>query len=97
MEHQVVFGRRKFVKVGGATIIAIPLLAWTNGSLSATNAAMRASLKYQDKPSGDKKCAGCVQFVPGQSPTGPGGCKVIPGDTEISPNGYCTAWAAKPK
>ena len=97
MKHRIAVARRNFVKIGGATMVVIPLLAWTNNLLSATNAAMRTSLKYQDKPNGDKTCAGCAQFVPGQSPTSPGGCKLMPGDTEISPNGYCTAWAAKPK
>ena len=97
MEHQIALARRKFVKIGGATMIAIPLLAWTNRSLSATNAAMRTSLKYQDKPNGGKSCAGCAQFVPGSSATSLGGCKLMPGDTEISPNGYCISWAAKPK
>jgi hypothetical protein len=97
VKNEIAPARRRFVKIGGATMIAIPLAAWTNRSLSATNAAMRSALKYQDKPNGDKNCAGCLQFVPGQSATGPGGCKLMPGDTEISPNGYCTAWVAKPK
>lgn len=33
------------------------------------------------------------RFHPRHDPMG--GCKVIPGDTEISPTGYCTAWAKK--
>ena len=97
MENQIASTRRHFVKIGSATIVAIPLLALTNRSLAATNAALRTSLKYQDKPNGDKDCAGCTQFVPGTSPTSLGGCKLMPGDTEISPKGYCTAWVAKPK
>ncbi len=87
--------RRKFVKFGGATLIAVPLAAWTNRSLAAKNDALRTSLKYQDKPEGDKNCANCLQFVPGTATAG--GCKLMPGDTEISPKGYCVAWAAKPK
>jgi hypothetical protein len=97
VENQIASTRRCFVKIGSATIIALPLLAWTNRSLSATNAALRTSLKYQDKPDGDKTCAGCSQYVPGASATSLGGCKLIPGDTEISPKGYCVAWVAKPK
>jgi hypothetical protein len=97
VQPEIASDRRQFVRIGSATIIAIPLLAWTRRSFSATNAAVRTSLKYQDKPNGDKSCAGCAQFVPGASATSLGGCKVIPGDTEISPNGYCIAWAAKPK
>ncbi len=62
---------------------------------AATNAKLRAALKYQGKPEGDKKCANCMQFVPGAPAKGLGGRKVIPGDTEISPQGYCAAWAKK--
>lgn len=84
--------RRQFIKIGG---VALPLLVVAAGSSAATNATMRTALKYQDTPSGDKNCAGCAQFIPGKSATSPGGCKVLPGDTEISPRGYCTAWTAK--
>lgn len=89
--------RRRFVQLGGASIAAIPLLALTGRAMAAKNDAMRSSLKYQDQPNGDKDCAGCMQFVPGAKPTDRGGCKLMPGDTEISPKGYCMAWVAKPK
>jgi hypothetical protein len=97
VDKEIASTRRRFVRIGGATMIVIPLLALTNRSLAATNAAMRTSLKYQDKPNGQQDCAGCSQFVPGSSPTAKGGCKLMPGDTEISPQGYCVAWVAKPK
>ena len=29
------------------------------------------------------------------APLGRGGCTAIPGDTEISPNGWCVMWEAK--
>jgi hypothetical protein len=89
--------RRQFVKIGGAAMVAIPILAATGSASAATNAQMRAALKYQDKPNGDKDCAGCMQFIPGKKPTDLGGCKIMAGDTEISPKGYCTAWTAKAK
>jgi High potential iron-sulfur protein len=88
--------RRDFLKAAGAVLSAIPVLLlvphWAD---AATNASTRAALKYQAKPEGDKRCANCMQFVPGSSAKALGGCKVIPGDTEISPQGYCTAWAKK--
>jgi hypothetical protein len=86
--------RRDFIKLGSA---AIPLLTIADHASAATNAAMRSALKYQNMPNGDKDCARCAQFIPGKSATGPGGCKLMAGDTEISPKGYCTAWTAKPK
>ena len=87
--------RRQFLKIGGAILATIPIMLVSGGADAATNAALRTALKYQDKPEGDKSCANCMQFVPGASAKAPGSCKVIPGDTEISPQGYCAAWAKK--
>jgi hypothetical protein len=87
--------RRQFLKLGGAALAMIPVIAVSGRAVAATNAGMRAALKYQDKPEGDKHCAICMQFVPGKSANDKGGCKLMPGDTEISPKGYCTAWVKK--
>jgi hypothetical protein len=87
--------RRQFLKFGGAALAMIPVMVVSGRADAATNAALRTALKYQSKPEGDKSCANCLQFVPGASAKALGGCKVIPGDTEISPQGYCTAWAKK--
>lgn len=84
--------RRQFIKIGA---VSLPLLVVANRASAATNASMRSALKYQDAPSGDMACAGCAQFVAGKTAAGSGGCKLMPGDTEISPRGYCTAWTAK--
>lgn len=83
--------RRNLLKFGGAALVAVPVVA-----LAAKNDGMRASLKYKDTPEGDKTCANCGQFVPGKTSADQGGCKLLPGDTEISPKGYCVAWAKKP-
>jgi hypothetical protein len=87
--------RRRFLKIGGAILATIPVMVVSGRANSATNASLRAALKYQSKPEGDKSCSSCMQFVPGASAKGLGSCKVIPGDTEISPQGYCAAWAKK--
>lgn len=87
--------RRRFLKLGGAALAIIPVMVISGRTDAATNAALRTSLKYQGKPEGDKSCANCMQFVPGASAKGPGGCKIIPGDTEISPQGYCIGWVKK--
>jgi hypothetical protein len=83
--------RRNMLKFGGAALAMIPVVAF-----AAKNDAMRASMKYKDSPEGDKSCSNCVQFVPGAKPDALGGCKIFPGDTEVSPKGYCVAWAKKP-
>ncbi len=87
--------RRRFLKIIGLTLAGTPLLVRYGRASATTNAALRSALKYQDKPSGDKSCSNCQQFVPGPAASGPGTCKVIPGDTEISPQAYCTAWVKK--
>jgi len=87
--------RRNFLKIGGAAMAVIPILAAPRWADAATNSAMRTSLKYQDKPNGEQKCSNCMQFVPGKTPKAMGECKIIPGDTEISPEGYCIVWAKK--
>lgn len=54
----------------------------------AQTKASKESMKYQDKPNGDKQCDGCLQFV------APDSCKVVAG--KIDPKGYCIAWVKKP-
>jgi len=97
MNETLLPSRRKFLKIGGAALALIPVLAVSGNAMAATNAAMRASMKYQNKPNGDKDCSNCMQFVPGKTAKDLGGCKIFAGDTEISPKGYCVAWVAKPK
>ncbi len=97
MDNKTSSQRRQFMKLGSMALSAIPLLAIVGNTQAATNASMRTAMKYQDKPSGDKACAGCMQFVPGKTAKDLGGCKLFAGDTEISPTGYCVAWVAKAK
>ena len=87
--------RRKFLKIGVAALAMIPVMVASDRANAATNASLRTALKYQGKPDGDKSCANCMQFVPGASAKAMGSCKAIPGDTEISLQGYCVAWAKK--
>jgi High potential iron-sulfur protein len=81
--------RRQFLKIGASALAMIPVMVVAGRSEAATNAAMRSALKYQNKPEGDKSCSTCMQFV------APSGCKILAGDTEVSPKGYCTAWVKK--
>ena len=83
--------RRNMLKFGGIALAMIPVVA-----MAAKNEGLRTAMKYKDAPDGDKSCANCVQFVPGKTPKDLGGCKLFPGDTEVSPKGSCVAWAKKP-
>ncbi|MDD5248973.1 MAG: high-potential iron-sulfur protein [Rhodocyclaceae bacterium] len=82
--------RRNLLKLGGVALAMIPVVA-----LAAKNDAMRTAMKYKDSPDGEKQCATCLQFVPGKTANDKGGCKLFPGDTEVSPKGSCVAWAKK--
>lgn len=90
MQDNINQSRRNMLKLGGMALAMIPVVAF-----AAKNEPLRKAMKYQDKPEGDKKCSTCMQFVPGKTAKDLGGCKIFAGDTEVSPEGYCTAWAKK--
>ena len=81
--------RRNMLKFGGAALAMIPVVA-----LAAKNDGIRKSMQYQDSPKDGKHCSQCTQFVAGKSEKA-NGCKVFPGDDEISANGWCIAFAPK--
>ncbi len=80
--------RRTFLKA----LAAIPMAVITREARATVNPALRAQYKYQDFPKDDMSCSTCLEFIPGKTEKDRGGCKVIPGDDEISPHGYCTKW-----
>ena len=82
--------RRNALKFGAATLALIPVVA-----MAAKNEGVRKSMQYQDTPKDGKQCSTCTQFVPGKDANALGGCKVVPNDTEVSPKGWCIAYAAK--
>ena len=85
--------RAEFVK-GAVVLPALAGLLYAAGSAPARAAkGSKTQFKYQDKPSGSKKCSNCTFFYPGKSATASGTCKVV--DGSISPNGYCIAYSAK--
>lgn len=90
MNEKINQSRRSLLKLGSIAVVMVPVAA-----IAAKNEPLRKAMKYQDKPEADKKCSNCLQFVPGKTASDLGGCKVFAGDTEISPNAYCTAWAKK--
>ncbi len=91
MKDSINLSRRSMLKFGVIAVVAAPVAA-----LAAKNVPLRTAMKYKDTPEGDKKCSNCLQFVPGKTPKDLGGCKIFPGDTEVAPEGYCTAWVKKP-
>ena len=53
----------------------------------------QATAKYQDKPHGTQQCDGCMQYIPGKTPSSNGTCKIVEGS--ISPKGWCMFFAPK--
>ncbi|HVS78325.1 MAG TPA: high-potential iron-sulfur protein [Steroidobacteraceae bacterium] len=53
----------------------------------------KSTAKYQDKPNGTQQCDGCVQFIPGKTPSADGTCKIVEGS--ISPKGWCMFFSPK--
>ena len=88
--------RRIALKQISMALAGIPLIAITGSAYAEKNAALRTALKYQDTPNAGKDCVACAQFVPGKTPKDKGGCKIIPGDTEIAPTGWCSAFVPAP-
>ena len=84
--------RRNLLKTAGMALALIPLSTVSRTVCAKTNPALRAQLKYKDTPQDNMTCTSCLEFIPGKISKDLGGCKVIPGDDEISPNGYCTKW-----
>ena len=80
---------RRSVLRGAALLTSAALTAsmMSNKEAFAQQKASKEAMKYQDKPSGDKQCSNCLNFIPSTS------CAIVEGT--VSPNGYCLAWAKK--
>src|SRR5271165_5273555 len=100
MDDQAKHSRRKVIKVGMTALAVAPLVGLSTRSYATQNTAVRAALKYQLMPNGDKQCSVCVNFIPNKDKPGNdadvNGCKLYPGDTEICPHCYCTGFVKKP-
>jgi hypothetical protein len=85
--------RRTFV----ANAVVLPALAGLllAETTTAQAKASKAQFKYQATPNSGHKCSQCRFFVPGSSSKANGTCQIVEGS--ISPNGWCTAFAAKSK
>jgi hypothetical protein len=86
-----IVARRSILRLGAtlAGVAAVPLAILARGARAA--GVEKGAVAYQDTPNSEKKCSLCVHFVPGNADTG--SCKIVAGN--ISPLGWCRAWAAK--
>jgi hypothetical protein len=101
MNDKVTLSRRNALKTISLGLASIPVIAISGNAHAAKNDALRKALNYIDKPVTKngvvEQCNNCVHWVPGKDAKALGGCKILPGDTEISPSGHCTGWSAAPK
>ena len=70
----------------------LPIISVCGRGQAATNSELRDKLHYQNTPKNGNSCTSCLEFTPGQKDQKIGTCKVMPGDDEISAEGYCDAW-----
>ena len=98
--------RRNFVKIAGASLMAMPLLGKAGDEMPklAEDDPTAAALGYKEKTSEvdaakypnhstDQVCTGCVLYQ-GEDPEW-GGCTAFPGK-KVAGGGWCAAYAPKP-
>lgn len=86
---------RKLTRQDALKAIVLPALAAAVGVTTtiADAKSSKAAVKYQDKPKGSEKCAGCKFYIAGKTPKSMGKCQIV--DGSISPNGWCMAYTKK--
>ncbi len=77
--------RRTALKVGLAAVTAS--VAGVAAKAVAQEKLAQNLVQYQDTPKDGAKCSGCVNFA------APNACTIVAG--EISPEGWCVAYAPK--
>jgi hypothetical protein len=85
MRDDVTASRRGLLRAG-LTILAGGMLA-TAAHAQDDSKVDQSVVQYQTSPKDGAMCSTCVNFV------APNACKVVKG--EISPNGWCVAYAPK--
>lgn len=95
--EQVKQSRRQLLKMGTIALVAAPMMGLSSVAFAKKNDGVRAALKFQTKPNGEKQCSKCMNFLPNNANLKASGCKLYPGDDEIIPEGYCNGFVAKPK
>jgi hypothetical protein len=85
----------KLTRQDAIKAIVLPAFAAAIGvtTTKADAKSSKGAVKYQDKPKGSQKCAGCKFFIRGKTAKSMGGCQIV--DGSISPNGWCVAYTKK--
>ncbi len=84
--------RRIWMKHASVTLALLPSFFFSRQASAKRNVELRAKFKYQSTPLESMSCTSCLEFIPGKTDKDLGGCKILPDDDEIEPNGYCIRW-----
>jgi hypothetical protein len=84
MTKEIKTSRRTILCAGAAAVAA----AGITTRATAQQKIEKSMVLYQDKPHEGQECDKCLQFLP------PNACTLVAG--EISPTGWCGAFAPKP-
>jgi hypothetical protein len=82
-----VLSRRGALIAGGAVLLGAGLFAAPAGAAGTKMA--QSAVGYREKPQGNARCDGCIQWQ------APASCKIVAG--AINPSGWCTLYAPAPK
>jgi len=86
--------RRRWLLGAGLTLAAAPLaLATAPTRARAAATTPKSDVKYQFTPNGEQHCSLCASFIAGDSPEGPGTCKIVQGP--IPQNGWCVLFSKR--
>jgi high potential iron-sulfur protein len=83
LSRRLVLHRAMTVAAGAAAVVGV-----TANRAVAQAKNSQQTVAYQDKPQGSQRCDNCTLFEP------PSACKTV--DGQISPQGWCKIYAAKP-
>ena len=85
-----ILSRRKVLRaalVVGCSMF-VPITLFSSSATAADNKVPKASVKYQNQPTGEQKCGTCMNFIAATKT-----CKRVEGS--IAPDGWCILWAKK--
>ena len=87
--------RRRLIRQGAviASAAALGGLILKEQAPAQGGKVSQAIAKYQNTPHGTQECDGCMQYVPGKTPSANGTCKIVEGS--ISPKAWCMFFAPK--
>ena len=89
--------RRALVKRGICVLTGVAMASLGAGKiLAADNKLAKSAVQYEDRAKKEgTDCDDCIQFVPGNTATALGICKIVEGP--INPHGHCIAFTPKPR